>query len=349
MKKLRVIWGAPCSGKTTYCKNNLQGNDVVWDYDQIKRALTYGEDHELIDWIQNLIIKMRGTFLRTVKDDPDIDDAFMIVSYVSDELKKFIEEDIGIKDVEYHLVESTLAECLSRLEKDDSRPDKERETELIKKWFKDHGSKEEKALTKKLEDRQLRSADLFRAAEQESKDQFDYIVEGYATNWEPYELYQDDDGPVYERFEKTAFDDADMSDIIMLYDHQGKVLARQSNQTLEVSIDDKGLFVRADLSKSEAAKALYTEIKEGLITRMSWAFRLGDYEYDKKTRTIIHRSVKKIYDVSAVGRPANDMTSINARSFADGVIMQEQTERSERDQLALLIDLELIMNEENYE
>ena len=334
MKKLRVIWGAPCSGKTTYCKKQLKGQDVVFDYDQIKRALTYGEDHEILDWIQNLIIKIRGTFLRTVKEDKDIDDAFMIVSYVTDDLKRFIEEDIGIKNVEYHLVETTLAECLANLEKDDTRPDKEKETELIKKWFEQYGKKEEKTLVKKL-DRQFRNAKPLETKEEE------YIVEGYATNYEAYELYKDEDGPVYEKFEREAFKDADMSDVIMLYDHQGKVLARQSNQTLEIRPDDKGLFVRADLSRSEAARELYNEIKEGLITKMSWAFRLGDYEYDKKTRTIIHKSIQKVFDVSAVGIPANDTTSINARSFADGVISQELTERSEREKLALLIDLEL--------
>lgn len=334
MKKLRVIWGAPCSGKTTYCQKELKGQDVVFDYDQVKRALTYGEDHEILDWIQNLIIKIRGTFLRTVKEDKDIDDAFMIVSYVTDDLKRFIEEDIGIKNVEYELVEATLAECLANLEKDNTRPDKEKETELIKKWFEQYGKKEEKTLAKKL-DRQFRNAKPLETKEE------GYIVEGYATNYEAYELYKDEDGPVYEKFEREAFKNADMSDVIMLYDHQGKVLARQSNKTLEIRPDDKGLFVRADLSKSEAARELYNEIKEGLITKMSWAFRLGDYEYDKKTRTIVHKSIQKVFDVSAVGIPANDTTSINARSFADGVISQELTERSEREKLALLIDLEL--------
>lgn len=190
-------------------------------------------------------------------------------------------------------------------------------------------------MKKKLNDRQFRSTQAI------SPDASEYIVEGYATGWEPYELYADEDGPVYEQFNRSAFDNADMSDIIMLYDHQGKVLARLSNGTLEVTADDNGLFVKADLSKSAAAKELYQEIKEGLITKMSWAFRLGEYAYDKKTRTIVHKSIKKVFDVSAVGRPANDTTQINARTFADGVILQEQTERSERERLALLIDLEL--------
>jgi phage head maturation protease len=53
---------------------------------------------------------------------------------------------------------------------------------------------------------------------------------------------------------------------------------------------------------------------------MSWGFHLGDYEYDRDSRTIIHKSIKKIFDVSAVSIPANQNTEINARSWADGVI-----------------------------
>lgn len=57
-----------------------------------------------------------------------------------------------------------------------------------------------------------------------------------------------------------------------------------------------------------------------MITKMSWGFFIGDCEYDKESRTLIHHSVKKIFDVSAVSIPANQNTEINARSWADGVI-----------------------------
>lgn len=147
-----------------------------------------------------------------------------------------------------------------------------------------------------------------------------HYVEGYAAKFEPYVLYEDEDGPVYERFEPNCFAGADMSDIILQYDHTGRVYARTGNGSLLVDVDRIGLHVAADLSRTDAAKQLYEEVKAGMITRMSWRFSVGDYFYDKATRTIVHRTVKKVWDVSAVSIPANNDTEINARSWADGVI-----------------------------
>lgn len=127
---------------------------------------------------------------------------------------------------------------------------------------------------------------------------------------------------IYERFEPGCFDGADISDVIMQYDHEGRVFARISNGTLLVEPDDKGLFMAADLSRTDGAKDLYGDISAGMITKMSWCFAVGDYYYNEAEKCFIHRTVRKIYDVSAVSIPANDSTSINARGagFAGGVI-----------------------------
>ena len=97
-------------------------------------------------------------------------------------------------------------------------------------------------------------------------------------------------------------------------------MARQSNGSLIVEADQTGLFTAADLGRTEAARRLYEEISTGMITKMSWGFYLGDYHFDRETRTIVHTRIKKIFDVSAVSIPANQNTEINARSWADGVI-----------------------------
>lgn len=160
-----------------------------------------------------------------------------------------------------------------------------------------------------------------------------YIVEGYATKWEPYLLFDDYDGPVYEQIDRNAFDTADMQDIIMQYDHSGKVFARNSNGTLTVKTDDIGLFIRADLSKSQASRDLYEEIKAGLITKMSWAFKMLEWVWNEETRVFTVLKVKKVFDVSAVSRPANEDSEINARSFVvNGVIEQKRQELLEHKQ-----------------
>ena len=74
------------------------------------------------------------------------------------------------------------------------------------------------------------------------------VVSGYATTFdEPYLLWSDDYMEVWEQVDARAFDKTDMSDVIMQYNHEGRVFARVKNKTLTVRPDEKGLFVRADL------------------------------------------------------------------------------------------------------
>lgn len=190
-------------------------------------------------------------------------------------------------------------------------------------------------------DRQYRAMPLLTSA-QEKRFETEFYIEGYAAKYEPYFFYESDEGPVYERFERGAFSKADMADIIFQYNHKGRVFARQSNNTLKVELDDTGLFIAADLSKTAQGRDLFNDIDTGMITKMSWGFFPGDYYFDKEERTIVHTSVKKIFDVSAVSMPANNDTEIYARQFADGAIEQMRKEIAERKrkQLRIMMMLE---------
>lgn len=166
-----------------------------------------------------------------------------------------------------------------------------------------------------------------------------YYVEGYASTFDvPYELGRDlDNQPYYEVIASSAFTGAAMSDVIMQYDHAGHVFARQSNGSLIVEPDAHGLFIAADLSRSQASRDLYEEIAAGLTTKMSWAFS-PDYAsmtYDESTRTQTISKVFRVFDVSAVSLPADEDTEISARSFIDGVIDRVRLEQAEREKLAV--------------
>jgi uncharacterized protein len=190
-----------------------------------------------------------------------------------------------------------------------------------------------------VKNREYRNLAILQPSQQKRIDT-DYYVEGYATTFDkPYELYEYDGVKYYEMIDRHALVGADMSDIILQYDHEGKVLARKSNNTLIVETDNNGLFVCADLSKSSASKELYEEIHSGLITRMSWAFTVAEEEYNRETRTRVIKKVKKVYDVSAVSIPANDDTEISARSFFNGVIEGEKQELLERKKQLLKLKL----------
>ena len=157
----------------------------------------------------------------------------------------------------------------------------------------------------------------------------EFYVEGYATTFEqPYVLYEVDGVQYKEVIDRRALDGADLSDVIMQYDHGGRVFARTGrSNTLLVEADSHVLFVAADLSKTEQARSMYEDISAGLITKMSWSFVVREDSYDRATHTRRILSIRKVYDTSAVSRPANPATLISARSYFDGVIEAERQER----------------------
>lgn len=160
------------------------------------------------------------------------------------------------------------------------------------------------------------------------KDDGSYIVEGYATTLDdPYVLWKDGDVEVKEQIARTAFDGADMSDVIFLYNHEGMVYARQKNGTLTLDVDERGLKVTADLGSIASSRELYEAIQSGLVDQMSWAFTVKEEAYDKEQRLRTITKVDKVYDVSAVSIPANPATSISARDYFNGVIEVERAER----------------------
>ena len=157
------------------------------------------------------------------------------------------------------------------------------------------------------------------------------IVDGYATVFnEEYTLYSYAGYEVRESFDPAAFDETDMSDVIMQYDHEGRVFARGSNGTLTVKPDQHGLRIRADLGGTEIGRDLYEEIEGGYTNRMSFGFtvakdsRTEDRDDENKVITITRTitGISKLWDVSAVSIPANDGTEISARSYCDGVIAE---------------------------
>ena len=168
-------------------------------------------------------------------------------------------------------------------------------------------------------------------------------VAGYATTFGvPYKLYGSNSYEIWEVIDKKAFDKTDMEDVIMQYDHEGRVFARTRNNTLALRSDEHGLLIDADLGGTELGRQLYEEIKGGYTDKMSFGFTVrGDKWEDemidgvqKSTRTIT--DIGKLYDVSAVSIPANDSTSLSVRSLTDGAIERLKAERLERERVEAL-------------
>ena len=184
-------------------------------------------------------------------------------------------------------------------------------------------------------------------AELRSEGSEEYKVEGYASTFEPYEMCEIDGEKYFERIEPTAFNDCDMSDVVLRVDHQGMVYARTSAGTLTVNIDDHGLHTEADLSRTANSRALYEEIKAGNYPQMSFCFIVpeGGDRFDQDSRTRVIERIAKLYDVSPVSFPANPTTELHARAleYFNGEIEKLKAERPEEPALE---EVEERINEE---
>lgn len=152
-------------------------------------------------------------------------------------------------------------------------------------------------------------------------------VEGYAAVFDSETVMYEYDGIAYkEVVDRSAFNGTQMQDVVMNYNHGGKPVARTKNGTLQLTVDDVGLHVSADLSGTAEARNLYEEIKAGYIDKMSFAFTVSADEYNRDTHTRRITGIKRLYDVAAVDIPAYDTTSIQARSFFEAEAEKERVE-----------------------
>jgi hypothetical protein len=149
-----------------------------------------------------------------------------------------------------------------------------------------------------------------------------------------------------EIIEPTAFDEADLSDVVFRIDHAGRVYARSTAGTVELWHDDHGLGQRTDLSRTQLAREVFADVEAGNYPQMSIAFTVAENgdSYDRKTHTrTIHR-IAKVFDVSPVTFPANPGTELGVltRAYFDGVIeaeLAERLEQEERERKQLLIKI----------
>lgn len=164
-------------------------------------------------------------------------------------------------------------------------------------------------------------------------------VAGYASTFnDPYILWEEPGFRVREQIADTAFDECDMSDVIMQYDHVGRVFARNTNGTLDVAPDKVGLHTVARLGGTTIGRQLYEEIDGGYTTKMSFGFIVSERSKEVTEDSengfidvlVTITKIRKLFDVSAVSLPANNGTSISARSFGEGVIAEVREELSKK-------------------
>ena len=184
--------------------------------------------------------------------------------------------------------------------------------------------------------KEVRLAEV-RALEDTEKEEM--IVEGYAVVFNQIT----DLGWCKEIIDRNAFNGADMKDCVLKYNHNDSflILARTRNKSLELSIDDHGLKIRAKLIDTTNNKDVYKMIKESLLDKMSFAFTVAErkWDYETDTRTVLR--ISKLYDVSVVDVPAYDSTEIYARSKEEYEKEKKEYQelKLEKEKLKLLLSL----------
>ena len=134
------------------------------------------------------------------------------------------------------------------------------------------------------------------------------VVEGYAVVF---------DSPATHGFTE-AFNGCDMKDVCLKYNHDDShcILARTRNKSLTLTIDDKGLFIHAELIDTTSNRDIYKMIQAGLLDKMSFAFTVSEEKWDLATDTRTVLKIDKLFDVSVVDTPFYDTTSIYARALS---------------------------------
>lgn len=141
-------------------------------------------------------------------------------------------------------------------------------------------------------------------------------ISGYAA---VFHRLSENMGGFREKILPGAFDNVLNDDVRALINHQSSlILGRTKADTLQLSVDDKGLHYRIDPPDTQYAKDLIASIRRGDITQSSFSFQIEDDNWNEDDdgrliRTI--KSFKRLFDIAPVTYPAYPDTTVAARSI----------------------------------
>lgn len=170
----------------------------------------------------------------------------------------------------------------------------------------------------------------------ESKDNMTIV--GYAVVFDsPTKLYTANGVDYFEVIKKGALDNTDIKDVVLRYNHadNSTLLARTTNGTLRLTVDEVGLFVEADLANTTAGKDIYELVNRGDLSKMSFAFTVDSDYYSLTTRYI--ESIKSIKDVSVVDFPAYQSTVVATVQRNFDKAEEEAKENLEKEKLKTVL------------
>ena len=176
-----------------------------------------------------------------------------------------------------------------------------------------------------MKQKEIRKLDIQFRAEENEEDKME--IKGYAVVFNSPETYD-----YTEVISDKALDDADMSDVVLRYNHNDSfmVLARTRNKSLKLEKDEKGLMIDATLQNDITEhRNIFNAIKSGLIDKQSFAFTVEEDEYDYETDTRTITKIGKLFDVSVVDQPFYNATDVSVASKNDDFLQRREELRKE--------------------
>lgn len=143
-------------------------------------------------------------------------------------------------------------------------------------------------------------------------------------------------GSFIEVIERGALNEVNLNDTRLLYNHQlDKVPLAKTPKTMQLTIGNDGLHMRAELPNTEEARSIHEAVAREDLSGMSFGFTLDEdgQTWEKRSDGSLLRTIhkiNKIYEISIVPFPAyeNTTVSVEARSKVQHI---EQEAKAEKD------------------
>lgn len=136
-----------------------------------------------------------------------------------------------------------------------------------------------------------------------------------------------------EVIQRGALDGVNLNDTRLLYNHDmNKVPLARTPKTMQLSLSQVGLEMRAELADTEEAKSVWKAIQRGDLSGMSFAFKISEdgQKWEKRADGRLYRTITKIqslYEISIVPFPAYPSTSVEARSIVDNYNSRDEIKK----------------------
>lgn len=162
-----------------------------------------------------------------------------------------------------------------------------------------------------------------------------------------------------EKIDPRALDNANMSNVVALFNHDSNKILGRTGNNLTLSVDDIGLRFDVELNNTTYAQDLKENIRSGIVSQCSFAFSVtedGDEWNESKDNNGIYerviQSIDTLYDVSPVTTPAYSDTEVvvspRSKDKIEELSKPKQPSEPSEDEKKLQRELEIMDLELNY-